>query len=313
MEENEGKEKKKHTCKENIKTQQLWGVVLHPNFLCLLLMYLTIGSILILFGGVMLGVTLNINDLELRYDDTCGSSSSCTVTFVPSETLKKPKVYYKISNFYGNHRKYVKSMDYSQLRADSSAAGSKCSPIKKNKDISSSLLAVDGTTTLDPNSDANPCGLRAKYIFTDSFVLTKTGGGTIAIDETKISHSIDRSSKFKHPSDYLTKQWKDTEDEHLMVWYQVDAFSNFIKLWGKIDQNLEAGTNYTITITNSYLNQDINSKAVFFSETNFLGGKNLTLGIMYLVAGIVFILFAVVAVFLEIIKQREQTKIIKDY
>ena len=248
----------------------------------------------------MLGVTLSINDLEVRYDDTCGSSPSWTVTFVPSKTLKKPKVYYKIENFYGNHRNYVKSIDYPQLRDASSSAGSKCAPIKKNKDIITPLLAVDGTTTLDPNSDANPCGLRAKYIFTDSFVLTKTGGGTIAIDETKISHSIDRSSKFKRPSDYLIRQWKDTEDEHLMVWYQVDAFPNFIKLWGKIDQNLEAGTNYTITITNSYLNEDINSKAVFFSETNFLGAKNPTLGIMYLVAGTLFIILAVVIIILEV-------------
>lgn len=229
---------------------------------------------------------------------------------MPSETLEKPKIYYKLDNFYANHRNFVKSLDYSQLRADSSSAGADCSPIKKNKDVSTPLNAVDGTTVLNPDDDANPCGLRAKYFFTDTFALSETGGSSIAIDETKISNSIDRNSKFKNSKDYQTKQYRNTEDEHLMVWYQTDAFPKFIKLWGKIDQNLEAGENYTMTISNTYDVEDIETqKAIYFSETNFFGGNNLTFGILYLIGGIVCIILAIVMVVFQLSKKKLGPKV----
>jgi len=105
----------------------------------------------------------------------------------------------------------------------------------------------------------------------------------VPIDETKISHSVDRNSKFKNSEDYLTKQWHDTEDEHLMVWYQTDAFPNFIKLWGKLDSDLEAGVNYTVTISNMFDVTNVDTKKyIYFSETNFFGGSNPTFGILYL-------------------------------
>lgn len=116
------KEKKKRSCKDNVKTQNLWGMILFPNFCCLFLMYIIIGLILIMFGGLMLGYALAINDLEIRYDDQCGLSSACTIEFTPSTTLKSPKLYYRVNNFYGNHRNFVKSLSYAQLRADQKSA-----------------------------------------------------------------------------------------------------------------------------------------------------------------------------------------------
>ncbi len=183
-----------------------------------------------------------------------------------------------------------------------------CSPVTKNRDVRTPLTAVDGSTVLSPDDDANPCGLRAKYYFTDTFALTETSGGTaIAINQDKIAHSVDRNSRFKRSGDYLTKSWEDVEDEHLMVWYQTDAFPNFIKLWGKIGTNLQAGTNYTITISNTFINSDIDSKSIYISETNFFGGNNITFGLLYLIAGIVFILLAVVMVILEVfVKDRKE-------
>lgn len=262
-------------------------------------MYLTIGGLLILFGSIMLASAAGIKDIEIRYDNQCGTSTSCTVTFTPSETLENPKLYYKIEHFYANHRNFVKSISYSQLRADSSSS-SMCSPVTKNKDISSPLTAVDGSTVLNPEDDANPCGLRAKYYFTDTFSLAETSGGAITINEEKIAHSVDRNSRFKNNGDYMTTQWQNKENEHLMVWYQTDAFPNFIKLWGKIDQNLVKGTSYTFTISNTYMNEDIDSKSIYLSETNFFGGNNLTFGLLYLIGGIVFIILAVVMIILEV-------------
>jgi len=310
MDNSQEEKKKKLSWKEAVKTQQLWGMILFPSFCCLLIMYLVIGVLLILFGSIMLANALNINDIEIRYDDKWGSNPTCTVTFTPSETLKEPKFYYKIDNFYANHRNFVKSISYQQLRADTSSSSS-CSPVTKNKDISTPLTAVDGTTTLDPDKDVNPCGLRAKYYFTDTFALSTTSGSSITIDQTKISHSVDRNSRFKNSKNYMTEQWKDKESEHLMVWYQTDAFPNFIKLWGSIKQDLVAGTSYQITISNTYINSDIDSKSIYISETNFFGGNNLTFGLLYLIGGIVFILLAVVMVILEVFisPRKEKTKV----
>ena len=50
------------------------------------------------------------SDLQLSQD--------CTFTFELTETLDKPYLYYEIENFYANHRKFVKSRNYKQLRGN---------------------------------------------------------------------------------------------------------------------------------------------------------------------------------------------------
>lgn len=44
--------------------------------------------------------------------------SSCNITFSIDKTLKKPKIYYMIDNFYANHRNFVKSRIYKQMRGN---------------------------------------------------------------------------------------------------------------------------------------------------------------------------------------------------
>ncbi len=43
------------------------------------------------------------------------------------------------------------------------------------------------------------------------------------------------------------KQYFNMTDEHFIVWMQMESFPDFIKLYGRIDQNLDVG-NYTIKI-----------------------------------------------------------------
>lgn len=110
-------------------------------------------------------------------------------------------------------------------------------------------VAVDGTT-LRSDDVAFPCGLIAKYFFTDTYNLTITNqaNGTIEIDETNIAHAVDIDYKFKLPPGGLSRAWLDVTNEHVMVWFQMESFPTFIKLWGHIWTTLSAGTNYTITI-----------------------------------------------------------------
>jgi len=90
---------------------------------------------------------------------------------------------------------------------------------------------------------ATPCGLIAKSMFTDSYALSKDGQ-EISIDQTGIAWQSDIDYKFNNSYEWNTKpvQWLDMEDEHFIVWMRTAGLPNFRKLWGKIDQNLEAGT-----------------------------------------------------------------------
>ena len=60
-------------------------------------------------------------------------------------------------------------------------------------------FAFDGVTPLYSSNIANPCGLIAKYIFTDRFALFDDAGN-ITISETNIAHSVDMTYKFKSPT-----------------------------------------------------------------------------------------------------------------
>lgn len=77
--------------------------------------------------------------------------------------------YYGLTNFYQNHRKYLKSRDPEQLAGaiKSSVEVDLCDPIIYNKDIGPNLTSyANKSLILNPDDVANPCGLVAKSYFT---------------------------------------------------------------------------------------------------------------------------------------------------
>mmetsp|Transcript_28166 Transcript_28166/g.24946 ORF Transcript_28166/g.24946 Transcript_28166/m.24946 type:complete len:95 (+) Transcript_28166:739-1023(+) len=63
------------------------------------------------------------------------------------------------------------------------------------------------------------------------------------------------------------------------------ATNNFRKLWGRIENDLEAGE-YTLTIDNTYDTSSFaGEKHFYFSNATRFGGKNTFLSIGYLVIG----------------------------
>ena len=76
--------------------------------------------------------------------------------------------YYELNDYFQNHRRYINSRSDSQLEGTylGPSSLSACSPIIYNKDLGwGSVTAIDGTTTLDPNGPASPCGLIAWSFF----------------------------------------------------------------------------------------------------------------------------------------------------
>jgi hypothetical protein len=86
-----------------------------------------------------------------------GQPGYCFIQFHNPIQLKTPIfLYYRLTNFYQNHRKYVKSLSYNQLHGDvitEADAASSCAPV-------STTTAPDGSTKI-----YYPCGLIANSMF----------------------------------------------------------------------------------------------------------------------------------------------------
>lgn len=220
----------------------------------------------------------------MRYDNICVNSisagSPCTFTLNIPEDLDSPYMYYKMDNFYANHRKYAKSRNYKQLRGESVSRGDvkeDCDPILDNEDIPVTTSYTG--QALASASLAYPCGLIGKFRFTDTFSITDASSNAVAINSGDIAHGNDIDHKFINQGSPGTKQWLNFEDQHLMVWYQMETFPKFIKLYGKINGKLAKGS-YTVTVNNQW---DVSffkgEKSLYFSTVNGLGGTNVFLGV----------------------------------
>jgi hypothetical protein len=82
-------------------------------------------------------------------------STVCVLEFQIPDTIKPPVyMYYRLTNFYQNHRRYVKSFDVDQLKGKAKdTKGGDCDPLEVNKD----------------GLPYYPCGLIANSMFNDTF------------------------------------------------------------------------------------------------------------------------------------------------
>lgn len=139
--------------------------------------------------------------------------------------MVNPKIYYKLENFYANHRNFVKSRNYKQLRGNALTAaelGTSCDPVLKMSDLGDKIPKISlNKQTIRSDDVAYPCGLIGKYFFNDTYSLASSDGKRITIDETNIAHSVDRNYKFKKPTinNPDSVMWLDITNEHVMVWY----------------------------------------------------------------------------------------------
>ena len=195
-------------------------------------------------------------------------------------------VYYRLKNFYQNHRRYIKSKSNKQLKGNilsENEVKDDCDPIILNKDIYIGVKNKNGDE-LDPNGVAHPCGLIAKSVFNDTSEIIKQGGNEpIKINDNDIAWGVDKE-KYKN-SDNYSAQWWNVEDERFMVWMRPASMPDFRKPWGRIEKDLIKGE-YSVIITNNYPVKSFDGKKYFILSTvNGLGGKNYFLAILYLVVG----------------------------
>lgn len=166
-------------------------------------------------------------------------------------------LYYVMTRFYQNHRRYVKSFDQDQLagnyRSNSSVSGSDCDPL-----------------TIDPNTNKAyyPCGVIANSVFNDTFHSPialdypgATGNVTYNMTSTGIAWSSDAAlykptnytyDQVSPPPNWRLKypEYSDNfpfpalhTDEGFQVWMRTAGLPTFSKLALRNDnEGMQPGT-----------------------------------------------------------------------
>lgn len=190
----------------------------------------------------------------------------CSIQFnIPNDLQPPVLFYYRLTNFYQNHRRYVKSLDTDQLRGRAVSVdtirGGSCDPLR---------LAPDGRPYY-------PCGLIANSVFNDTFtsplLLNVPNASSLneiySMTDRGIAWSSDRQlygpTEYNYSQIAVPPNWVErwgpegytaenppenpAEDEALQVWMRTAGLPAFTKLARRNDnQTMQSGT-YQVDIT----------------------------------------------------------------
>lgn len=307
------------------------GTVL-PTFFLIAVAFVPIGIGLLMSSTTVQEIIIDYTDCKSIEDPsiTCASiipkSCKCKLEFELEQNFRKEVyVYYGLSNFYQNHRRYVKSRDDNQLLGNPKTVSSECYPFQYAWDQSQQKMLPIA-----------PCGAIANSKFNDSFTL-KDGKSDISVQRTGIAWSSDKRIRFQNPiipegSNDLAAAFANTtkppnwsvpvyslskysddngfQNEELIVWMRTAALPTFRKLYGIVATSTINGEGldympkgkYAVEIDYRYPVTVFHGRKRFImSNTSWLGGKNHFLGIAYIVVGC--ICFLISAFFLYIHKK----------
>ncbi|RKP16562.1 Lem3/Cdc50, partial [Rozella allomycis CSF55] len=298
-----------------------------PSFFMLGVIFIPIGIILLLASNSVVELTIDYTKCvgATNENKPPGAESwsynsqmnECTLTFKIPDMKAPVFMYYRLTNFYQNHRRYVRSVEPKQLKGEAlkgSELGS-CAP------------------KIKPGNDEfpvyYPCGLIADSFFTgkslnvtkiDEFgPLTSSNGiDSFAFTDKGITWPSDKyrylPTKYA-PGQYvlppnLAKKYGSTgfspeSNERFQVWMRTAGLPTFRKVYGRLDQDIPGGT-YSIKIQTGY---DVESfggtKSFVLSTVSWMGGKNPFLGTAYITVGCVSLVLGFIFIVRQHISPRK--------
>nr|XP_048331495.1 putative ALA-interacting subunit 2 isoform X2 [Ziziphus jujuba var. spinosa] len=239
---------------------------------------------------------------KMAYIKDSSIPKNCSRFLKVYRRMKAPiYIYYQLDNYYQNHRRYVKSKSEQQLLHG---------------------LKFNATSTCKPQESNNglpvvPCGLIAWSLFNDTYAFIR-GRSELKVNRNNIAWKSDRDHKFgKHvyPFNFqngtligggnldLSIPLSDQED--LIVWMRTAALPSFRKLYGRIEEDLDADDVVVVKLMNNYNTYSFGGKKkLVLSTSSWLGGKNDFLGVAYLFVGSSCIFISIVFLLLHMKSQR---------
>ena len=205
------------------------------------------------------------NDTTRTYDGHDVPTFVCSLEFSIPNDLKPPVLlYYRLTNFYQNHRRYVKSLDSDQLKgtAVSNTSLGACTPLD--------------TTGGKPYY---PCGLIANSVFNDTFSNPRQLNPKDSNDQDGVEYEMtdqgiawSSDANLYNPTSYKVEDvvpppnwvlrypnnYTDTNrppnlktDEAFQVWMRTAGLPNFSKLAKRNDHDTMACSQYRVDIDDS--------------------------------------------------------------
>ncbi|XP_020552013.1 putative ALA-interacting subunit 2 isoform X2 [Sesamum indicum] len=216
---------------------------------------------------------------------------------IPKHMKAPIYIYYQLDNYYQNHRRYVKSRSDQQLLHGLKHHDiSSCAP----EDFKHGLPVV-------------PCGLIAWSLFNDTYSFFR-GIDEVKVNRKNIAWKSDRDHKFGkqvYPFNFqngtlsggahLDPNIPLSDQEDLIVWMRTSALPTFRKLYGRIEEDLDADDIITVKLLNNYNTYSFSgSKKLVLSTSSWLGGHNNFLGMAYISIGASFIFVAFVFMLIHV-------------
>lgn len=254
------------------------------------------------------------------FADYADEQTICKLQFqVPESIGPHVYMYYRLKDFYPNHRRYATSFSEDQIRGEEASehdikdtVGQNCQP-----------LSIDDAT----GKIIYPCGLIANSMFNDTFTILKAANDTsddYMLYRENIAWKYGKS-RFKKtsysPDDVVpppnwAKMYPDgyTEDNmpdisewpEFQNWLAPSALSKFSKLISKNDDDVLSSGTYEVDIGLHWPVDDFNGhKYLYLTTKTLTGGKNPFLGICWIVAGGICVVLAILFVVLNIVSPRK--------
>jgi len=232
--------------------------------------------------------------------------------------------YYKLTNFFQNHRRYVKSFNSDQLK------GKSVSNSDLNKGDCKPLATIDDKAIY-------PCGLIANSVFNDTFtdpVLLNPGTNDVSTtyvfspngiawpgeaqkytDDPVAAHAYPSYDSIvpppnwalQYPNNYTADHPPPNlkQDERFQNWMRTAGLPTFTKLYGRNGNDKMVAGRYQIIVGLNYPVQPYKgTKSIVISTVSWIGGKNAFLGWAYVGAASVFVLLAIAGTARHLIKPR---------